>query len=492
MTLFYGCGTIYGSLQSQVLISTSGASEHGLSEFGSSRMILATSNYTPVSVPVKTDDLPTNMDLVSSDHSALSSVNKNRTRKHHKKQWYPEMSKKNKNHKELLKWQDDDNFHTLGHLNGGTVENSQHQLLMPNFSFQHERQNRVNQLRNHRDMLVSERRHLVEENQKMMQDKIRFQLKLSGIVKDIEKDGVVEVRKRPDIGVAVPVDPNQWEGLNSTELHSRYPGIVLSKEYLLGRHFVAPEEPKAAGMQGLPHSIEDMTDGQAEDRFYQILTTLDLECLEIRRMGSFDDGGWDLCTVEPYDFKPGCIVYSFGINFDFTFDDAMAVAFKCSVKSFDPSMTVKDYLRSANVYYYQLGIGSENTVTDKGWKLMTLRSIQAKLHHTEKLIDVVKLDIEYNEWVCLQQMVTDGSLNNVKQLIFEIHTPEVETVQRPSSKQDFLDMYLTLAALEHIGFRKYHYHSNPLGHYTSVRTGKTRSCCYELYYINIHFLKEHI
>ena len=86
-------------------------------------------------------------------------------------------------------------------------------------------------------------------------------------------------------------------------------------------------------------------------------------------------------------------------------------------------------------------------------------------------------------------MAEDGSLKRVKQLIFEIHTSEVETVQRPSSKDDFVRMYESLVALERAGFRRYNYHYNTLGQYTSVRTGKTRSCCYELYYVNIRFLK---
>ena len=104
------------------------------------------------------------------------------------------------------------------------------------------------------------------------------------------------------------------------------------------------------------------------------------------------------------------------------------------------------------------------------------------------MIDVLKIDIDYAEWTCLRQMLSDGALLRVKQLIVEIHTSEVSTVRRPTSRQEFVDMYQTLAALERAGFRRYHYHYNPLGTYTSVRTGKTRTCCYELNYINIHFL----
>jgi len=46
-------------------------------------------------------------------------------------------------------------------------------------------------------------------------------------------------------------------------------GIILAANYVLGRHFVASDDPTAVGMQGHPHSIEDMTDGQVEERFYQ-------------------------------------------------------------------------------------------------------------------------------------------------------------------------------------------------------------------------------
>jgi len=104
------------------------------------------------------------------------------------------------------------------------------------------------------------------------------------------------------------------------------------------------------------------------------------------------------------------------------------------------------------------------------------------------VIDVLKIDIDYAEWSCLPQMLSDGSLLRVKQLIIEIHTSEVSAVSRPSSREDFVNMYEKLAALELAGFRRYHFHYNPLGTYTSVRTGKTRTCCYELNYVNIHFL----
>ena len=106
------------------------------------------------------------------------------------------------------------------------------------------------------------------------------------------------------------------------------------------------------------------------------------------------------------------------------------------------------------------------------------------------MIDILKVDIEFNEWDSFGPMLTDGSLKNVKQLVFEMHTPEVFTVRRPANKGDFAMMYGVLRGLEDIGFRRYRFHFNPMGRYISIRTGKQRSCCYELYYLNLSFLKE--
>lgn len=49
----------------------------------------------------------------------------------------------------------------------------------------------------------------------------------------------------------------------------------------------------------------------------RLVSQVHVECLEIRRMGSFDDGGYDVCTAPPYNFstQSSCLVYSFGSAF---------------------------------------------------------------------------------------------------------------------------------------------------------------------------------
>ena len=109
----------------------------------------------------------------------------------------------------------------------------------------------------------------------------------------------------------------------------------------------------------------------------------------------------------------------------------------------------------------------------------------------QKIIDYMKIDIEYSEWKSFEAIFFEKSLKNVKQLAFEIHTPEVVVngANRPSKKEDFSHMYDILLKLEKEGFRRYHSHANPMGMYTSTRTGLARTCCHEIFYIYLKFMK---
>jgi len=46
-------------------------------------------------------------------------------------------------------------------------------------------------------------------------------------------------------------------------------GIIPVKDYILAEPLISNDSAHAAGMQGQPQSLDDMTDGQIEDRFYQ-------------------------------------------------------------------------------------------------------------------------------------------------------------------------------------------------------------------------------
>ena len=257
------------------------------------------------------------------------------------------------------------------------------------------------------------------------------------------------------------------DSIDNMVIYKRYPGLMFLPNYQM-KHFITPD---------------NITDSEAELRFYSFITTRHVNCTNMQWMGRTGDGGWYICISEPYNPKNNCLVYSFGINYEFSFDDAMGKQYGCTVNAFDPSMRFGDHKRSNRVWFYAVGLGGENAVTEKGWRLKTLRSILSEAHDLNNVIDVLKFDIERSEWFSLCAMFNEGMLHNVRQLVFEIH------IRRKSLLQDFYDMAEILLEIERIGFRRFHYHRNPAGRYYSKLTGIERSCCFELFYINTNFLQ---
>ena len=109
----------------------------------------------------------------------------------------------------------------------------------------------------------------------------------------------------------------------------------------------------------------------------------------------------------------------------------------------------------------------------------------------QTVVDIVRFDIEFFEWEALNKAYTEGALDNVKQVIFELHTPMMRTVRGSGKvKHDrnfFIHMYATLRKLEELGFRLYWSFANTADRHISPFTNKTRFCCVELSWYNQNF-----
>ena len=130
-----------------------------------------------------------------------------------------------------------------------------------------------------------------------------------------------------------------------------------------------------------------------------------------------------------------CLIYSFGINNEWSFDDTMA-KYGCEVFSFDPSMNQSDHDRNELVHFYNLGLGDREYTTDKGWKIKRLSSIYQMLlpRHGERVIDYLKMDIESAEWNTIPQIIKSGMLKKVRQLGVEFHFHNGGTLQTYQSR----------------------------------------------------------
>ncbi|XP_060068520.1 probable methyltransferase-like protein 24, partial [Ylistrum balloti] len=225
-------------------------------------------------------------------------------------------------------------------------------------------------------------------------------------------------------------------------------------------------------------TIEDL------EKLYQMyLNTIQVICRRPIRLGNRNDGGWDLCADKQFLIPGKCRVYSFGINYDFTFDDAVAEEFNCEVHSFDPSMEQKSYKRRSEplVYFHDIGIARKSGTIWRGkaWQMLNLKDMMAELGH-KNIPDVIKLDIEFWEWDVLPDILRSRQLP--KQLAIEFHLWSAEYT---ISKTFWLHRLWILKELYDSGYRTFWQNRNLPCTFKSKVTSNYIYACLEVSYVRI-------
>jgi hypothetical protein len=156
-----------------------------------------------------------------------------------------------------------------------------------------------------------------------------------------------------------------------------------------------------------------------------------------------NDGSYFIC--QDGEFKPkqdDCIVLSFGVHLDDRFDEFVNQELKCIVHSFDP-FTEPDRVKKlrdsiaalknavtldikSKWKFHSIGITNEKKRTKMnkiGW-LDTYKNILDYIDLNEKVIDILKIDIEGIEWKVLPDILDKNPellCKYVKQIAIETH-----------------------------------------------------------------------
>lgn len=174
---------------------------------------------------------------------------------------------------------------------------------------------------------------------------------------------------------------------------------------------------------------------------------------EMERVGRLGDGGKWVCGMSKYEALPArkpCVVYSFGIQFESSFEEAFLKRTHCeiwgydySVSNFGKQLNNSDY--EARAHFTQAGIGGATNLK-KSPPFYSIQDLMALNRHQH--IDVLKIDIEGAEFESMRSLLKFfrgiGELP-VGQFMVEIHLE-----QDGPTMDEFLQWW---EHLEDAGFR---------------------------------------
>ncbi|KAL2067464.1 hypothetical protein VTL71DRAFT_1889 [Oculimacula yallundae] len=148
---------------------------------------------------------------------------------------------------------------------------------------------------------------------------------------------------------------------------------------------------------------------------------------EVERIGRMGDGGKWVCGMSKYEKNDRpCIIYSFGVQNESSFEEEMLERTNCeiwgydfSVEQFGPAIQ-NSY--AGRTHFLKAGI-SGTTELSKEPPFFTIQDLMAENGHT--YIDILKIDIEYAEFAALTAFDKATSGYNeeypIGQMLIELH-----------------------------------------------------------------------
>ena len=155
-------------------------------------------------------------------------------------------------------------------------------------------------------------------------------------------------------------------------------------------------------------------------------------CKLERDFGGNVDGNKSVCLDPEVRPEPGnCIVYSFGVHHEWTFDEEMA-RYGCHVYAFDP-LIKKNHNRSEKIHVYNFGLSYKSQTSMQNWTVHPLHKIYKMLQtvHGKVPISYLRYDLEDYDLKVLPNIIRTGVLMDIRQLALEVHI-------EPEAKIDML------------------------------------------------------
>ncbi|XP_066964374.1 uncharacterized protein [Macrobrachium rosenbergii] len=235
-----------------------------------------------------------------------------------------------------------------------------------------------------------------------------------------------------------------------------------------------------------------------EVEYFERLLKLSGSCRKQLSLGGYSckkwmDGDKRVC-LDKHVMPPrnNCLVYSFGVGDDITFEGSLSQFLNCEIHMYDP-LEDASWLQGSlteNMHFHRVGISSVfREIPPRGniskQLALTFDKMLEENGHLGRTIHYLKMDVESSEWEVLEHMLDNNLLDNVLQLAMEIHTKHIELLPYSQWLPTLQKQNDILEKLEDIGFRKVSYiiNVNALGAIQLPYEEGPRPACGEIFYI---------
>lgn len=214
------------------------------------------------------------------------------------------------------------------------------------------------------------------------------------------------------------------------------------------------------------HSLEDEA-----KRFLDYITTPQVSCASLASGEAAQEGtkgGWAACLDPKYSLthkiqSKHCRVYSFGLGVDDRSLERSLAKAGCEVHCFDPSLK-QPHLQHAEMWLHRLSVDWRDPnpaiIAQRQYaNTKKLATILNDFGHRQ--VDVLKADMESAEWKILENLVLEGVLDSVGQLLLELHLHWAGFEVGGDDPSVVRYWFSVLKELEHANFRLFHVHSDP-------------------------------